>query len=407
MATFNAVKARQVVFQLHLWIALVLTIPLVLLGLTGSALMMPQTLNRLTNPTPAVAPADQATKPASAYLDAARAAMPAKAKITGVKMPTGPGVPVAVAATTGAQGPGGGRTVWVDPATAQVLKITPSTAPIFAWSHDFHGAFLVQGPGRTFVGWAGVAMFFLSLSGIWLWWPRGAFAKAFRWRRTPDTMNNLHHMAGFWLRLPLAGVSRTGGFISSPSLTNAGFGAPPAAQGQQQGRPAESGGPGGRQSGPPRQTADQAVGLAEAAYPGATFVGLTLPGVQQRGPAAGPRNAWRVELMVQGKPSTVLVNDATSEVTMAPPQGPRGGGQAGSRRQRGGSAEGGGGGSIERLSAQYPGGRVYRKARVHAKVPGRTLGCNCCHGWRAGGALGRQRAPCSSRSQRWRGMSCC
>ena len=36
MATFDAVKARQVVFQVHLRVALILRIPLVLLGLTGS-----------------------------------------------------------------------------------------------------------------------------------------------------------------------------------------------------------------------------------------------------------------------------------------------------------------------------------------------------------------------------------
>ena len=328
MATFDAPKARQVVFQLHLWVALILCIPLVLLGLTGSALMMPDTLNRLTNPVPTVAADAQATKSASAYLDAARAAVPASVKITGLKMPTASGVPVAVAATTGAPGPGGGRTIWVDPSTAQLIKITPSTAPLFAWSHDFHGAFLVNGPGRAYVGWAGVAMTLLSFTGIWLWWPRGAFAKGFRWRRTPDTMNNLHHLFGFWLSLPLALISLTGVFISFPSLTNAVFGAPPAAQAP--GRPAE-GGPGGRTSGPPRQTPDQAVAVAQSAHPGAQFAGLTFPGVGGRGPQAGPRNAWRIELSDQGKPSTVMVDDATGAVSAAAPQGPRGGGQTGPR----------------------------------------------------------------------------
>ena len=42
--------------------------------------------------------------------------------------------------------------------------------------------------GRAIVGWAGVGMLILSLTGIWLWWPRnGAFLPGLRWRRAPPT----------------------------------------------------------------------------------------------------------------------------------------------------------------------------------------------------------------------------
>lgn len=313
MATGGAARIRQVLFQVHLWIALILFIPLVMLGLTGSALVWPDVLEKLTNPVPELAAGAEASQPPSAYIDAARAALPAGVRITGLKMPAQPTAPVEVTATTGGSGPGAGRSAWLDPATAQVIKAGPTRAPLFTFAHDFHGAFLLEG-GRALVGWAGVAMTILALSGIWLWWPRGALLKGFRWRRTPDTLNNLHHLTGFWISVPLAVISLTGVFISFPSLTNAVFGAAPQAAGPPP-PPARSGPPA-----PPRHTSDQILALAQAGDPGAKLVSLTLPGAGGgRGQAAPPRTAWRIEL----ETGAVLVDDVTEAVSPAPKARPR------------------------------------------------------------------------------------
>jgi len=60
-------------------------------------------------------------------------------------------------------------------------------------------------------------MLVLSLSGIYLWWPRnGAFMRGLQWRRGPATSFNLHHMAGFWIAIPLAVVSLTGVYLGFP-----------------------------------------------------------------------------------------------------------------------------------------------------------------------------------------------
>ena len=329
MATVNAAQLRKIMFQLHLWVALILFLPLVPLGLTGSALMMPDLVEKLTNPVPHAASAVDAAKPVSAYLDAGRAALPAGARITALKMPTEAGRPVEVQANVGRQSFGSGRSAWLDPATAEPIKVTPTRAPLFAFSHDFHGAFMVNGPGRKWVGWAGVAMTFLALSGIWLWWPRGPFMKAFAWRRTPDTMNNLHHLLGFWISVPLFVVSLTGVFIAFPSLTNSIFGAAPGPAGAA--RPAE-GAPTQRGSSGLLQSPDQAVAVAIAAHPGASLVSLAFPGAGGRPGQAGPaRKTWRVELSDKGATTAVQVDDATGEVRAAPPQGARGGGQTGPR----------------------------------------------------------------------------
>lgn len=315
MATGGAARIRQVLFQVHLWLALILFAPLVLLGLTGSVLVWPDVVEKLTNPVPAVAAGTEASRPPAAYLDAARAALPPEIRITGLKLPARSGVPVEVTATTGGSGPGAGRSVWLDPATGSVLKAGPTRSPLFAFSHDFHGEFLLHG-GRTLVGWAGVVMLILALSGIWLWWPRGAFLKGFRWRRTPDTLNNLHHLTGFWISLPLALISLTGVFISFPSLTNAVFGPAPQAGGPPPAAAPASAAP----PSAPRRTADQILALAQVSHPGAKLVSLALPGARGgRGQAPTPRTAWRVEF----ETGAVLVDDVSEAVSPAPKARPR------------------------------------------------------------------------------------
>ena len=85
--------------------------------------------------------------------------------------------------------------------------------------HVLHGSLMVPGWGRPIVGWVGVFMFVSCLTGIWLWWPlSGAFASGFRWRRRNTLNANLHHLAGFWILIPLAMLSFTGAWITFPKV---------------------------------------------------------------------------------------------------------------------------------------------------------------------------------------------
>ena len=60
-------------------------------------------------------------------------------------------------------------------------------------------------------------MLVMSLSGIYLWWPRNAgFLRGLRWRRGPTLSFNLHHLLGFWIAIPLAVVSATGIYLGFP-----------------------------------------------------------------------------------------------------------------------------------------------------------------------------------------------
>ena len=211
-----------------------------------------------------------------------------------------------------------GLSAWVAPADGRVLEVADPRASFIGFAHQLHGQFFIPGWGRQAVGWLGWAMFLNCCTGIWLWQPRhGAWLKALRWRRSPSVFNNLHHMLGFWIAIPLAILSLTGVYIAFPVTSHALFGVPqppvraPAAQERPE-TPRPEGERGGRR---PHLEIDQAVELAVRARPGARLASASRGG-----------GGWRVELAVPGAARPVALSVAgDGAVTPAPPRGEGGG----------------------------------------------------------------------------------
>src|SRR5262249_37085435 len=136
--------------------------------------------------------------------------------------PRSAGHPVVVLARQQADPASGRRprllSIHLDPPTGAVLDKVDFRSSLIGFLHVFHENLTIpQYYGRQIVGWAGVGMLILSLTGIWLWWPRrGSLLAALRWRRAPHTSTNLHHVLGFWISIPLAIVSFTGLYLSFP-----------------------------------------------------------------------------------------------------------------------------------------------------------------------------------------------
>ena len=139
-----------------------------------------------------------------------------------VRLPESAGWPATVTAREQRQGERGGRprlvTVYLDPPTGRVLAMVEFRNSLIGFLHRFHENLTIpEYSGRAVVGWVGVGMLVLSLSGIYLWWPRNAgFLRGLRWRRGPATSFNLHHLFGFWIAIPLAVVSATGIYLGFP-----------------------------------------------------------------------------------------------------------------------------------------------------------------------------------------------
>jgi len=208
-------------------------------------------------------------------------------------------------------------TAWLDPGGGKVLDVANPRQELRGMIHQLHGNLFMAQPGRKVVGWLGVAMLISSITGLCLWWPRNnAVLKGLRWTRSPSGFSNLHHMAGFWICVPLAILSFSGAFIAFPEVAAALRPADAAARPERTQQNAFA-----VPLAAPQLSADAAVAAALAEAGGAArVVQLTLP-------TEGDRPAWRVQLKGEGGPVQVRVDDRLGKAKLqhgGPAQGPEG-----------------------------------------------------------------------------------
>lgn len=325
MADTRAARLRRLWLNVHLWIGVGLAVLLIPISISGGLLVWHDEIDALLTPHRYAVSGTQVAMPPSAYLAKAAeavAADPEKLQATGLRYPEQPGGPVRVV-TRAQQSDSNGRprfvTVFLDPPTAAVLDVMEFRASFIGFLHVFHENLTIpQYSGRQIVGWAGVGMLILSLTGIWLWWPRnvsslGSLLRALRWTRSSRFTFNLHNMLGFWIALPLAAVSLTGIYLSFPQTARSTMSsiATMSPQGQRGGFAAEV-------AARTELTADRALQIALAAAPDATPATLFLPTVQRGGDNRGL--AWRIQLTraAGDEPVTVVVDDHGGRATTAP-----------------------------------------------------------------------------------------
>lgn len=314
-------RLRRFWLDVHLWIGVGLFVLLVPLGISGALLVWHDPLDELLHPHRFETTHGEAKAP-SVLLASARAAVGDRATVSQLRMPEhGEGPVIASARLNGETLKPGQRptqlTVWIDPATGKVLDVANTRDELINVMHRLHGSLLITTPGlgRKIVGWLGWAMTVSCLTGLWLWWPRNnAVVKGLRWRRSPSTLFNLHHMFGFWVLIPLLAVSLTGVYISFPETSKAVFGVGEWPKGPRPQRPVPP-----PPLAQPAQAIDAVVAAASAARPGLPLASITLP-------TEGRRASWRVqfETGADSEPATVQISDRDGR----PAKERRGGGQA-------------------------------------------------------------------------------
>jgi uncharacterized iron-regulated membrane protein len=157
----------------------------------------------------------------------------------------------------------------------------------------------------SIVGWVGVGMLIMSLTGLWLWWPRGSdLLRALRWKRSTRFTFNLHHLLGFWISIPLAVVSLTSIYLSFPQTARDAMSSI-TTMNEQPPR-------GGQAAQHANLTADRALEVALKAAANAAPVALFLP-LQQRGEAG---LNWRVQMAERGEALSVTVDDRSGQATV-------------------------------------------------------------------------------------------
>ncbi len=214
------VRLKRWLLQLHLWVGVVLCLPLVIIGLSGSILVYEE----LFRPPAAVqATATGAPAALDRLLAAAQPAAPNGARPTSLTLPNASGQPASV----GYGGGRGGQQILLDPVSAEVIGSRsgpPRTPGLMLDIFLMHANLLSGANGRAAVGWFGIAMCLLGVSGLILWWPkRGRFAKAFLVTRGATgwrLMRELHGAIGIWSFAVFMIVSFSGVYIAFPQATN-------------------------------------------------------------------------------------------------------------------------------------------------------------------------------------------
>jgi uncharacterized iron-regulated membrane protein len=302
MADTRAARLRRLWLNVHLWTALSLVVLLVPVSISGGLLVWHDEIDSVVNPKRYAVSGPQVLLQPSEYLAKAEAAVaddPTMSRASALRYPE-PGWPVRVVMRAQPREAGARPrpvTAYLDPPTGKVLDVVDFRASLFGFLHVFHENLTIpEYSGRQIVGWAGVGMLILSLTGIWLWWPRGGnFLRGLHWRRSSLFTLNLHHLLGFWISVPLAVISATGIYLSFPQMAREAMSsvAPMTPQGQ-------------RGFGPVAQrtalTADQALAAALAAEPNGKPVALFLPVQQRERPLT-----WRTQMSRAGSGDIVTV----------------------------------------------------------------------------------------------------
>jgi uncharacterized iron-regulated membrane protein len=260
---------RRVFVLAHRWIGLVVALPMLWQAITGCFLVLTPVWEEM-RPTPAIT--EGQAHSASDILAAASVPglVPTRYQPAGEHRPAV--VEMGVPAQRGAE-----RQLLIDPVSLAVVG-TRQPSQVYRWVHSLHENLLVpQYSGRTVVGWFGVGLLLLGLSGVVLWWP--VTLRPGRWRaamtvkkgaRGARLQRELHGAVGFWVSVLLIIMSATGIAQAFPQTARGLFGLS---------NPFQTVRPGGRREGGAREPLDidAVVARAAEAVPGARLVDVRLP----------------------------------------------------------------------------------------------------------------------------------
>lgn len=225
-------RVRRFVRTAHLWLGLSLGALFVVLGITGSLLVFYQEIDAAIHPeirvtTPAQAPGWQSPVWDKA-LATVRRQWPERTGAWRFEASGRPG-PIAARYVLPRTGPGASHSggfimVWLAPDGSRVLREAAWGSYAMTWIYDLHMQ-LAAGPAwRDVVGWAGLAILVLLLTGLWAWWPKGSWRKALRYKRgaaTVRALRDIHKLTGL-ASLPLLLVLvATGVMLALPGPSNA------------------------------------------------------------------------------------------------------------------------------------------------------------------------------------------
>ena len=205
---------RRAIFQIHLWVGLIVALYMAIIGMTGSVLVFRQEID--ARALPRHWRELRTTSPANAGTVIARLnAVYPDLRMISLMAPT-PFNPTFVATLLGR----GRISVACDPTTGEVLGPVPRPAAWLTFVRQVHETLLIRGTGRVWNGGGAAFLLLLAATGLVNWWPgvgnwRRALKVDFRrgWRRINF---DLHSASGFWALLLISSWAVSGVYFAWP-----------------------------------------------------------------------------------------------------------------------------------------------------------------------------------------------
>jgi uncharacterized iron-regulated membrane protein len=195
-------KFRRLLLQVHLWVALCMGLYIVVISLSGSAVVFRRELSVWM--VPRQVPSTELVVMQGAALEAAVGEAYSEHTVVSISEQRGEGRPIYV--TLERNGVESERLF--DPHAGADMGVTwPWQLRTVEWLVDLHDNLLMGQTGRKLNGIGGACVLFLALSGLLLWWPGRR-----RWRRglfigrptlARSLVWQLHSAVGFWTFLML------------------------------------------------------------------------------------------------------------------------------------------------------------------------------------------------------------
>jgi uncharacterized iron-regulated membrane protein len=210
---------RQLFAQLHLWTGLVLCLPLVTLGLTGGILVFEDEFRgAFAVRRPAVRGEARAI---TEILVAAQRTAPSGHIPVSYVAPAAPGSLAAVRLAPSRRNAPATERVRIDVDPVSLEAFPNSEAGFFRQVFFLHSTLLLRNrEGRQTVGWLGVAMLAMGISGLVNWWPRrGRWRASFAVTRGAGGFRlsrELHGAVGIWGLVVFTVVSFGGVYLAFP-----------------------------------------------------------------------------------------------------------------------------------------------------------------------------------------------
>lgn len=267
----RAVWWRGWLFQLHLWLALLLGPVLTAVCLTGSFVVFRYEMNRMTvNGTAYVTPQEKRLT-LDELTRRVQAARP-QDKLSSASWDGGRDTGMNFWTTS----PEGHRIhTFINPYTGEITGQEDYHGKWIQWFYDLHANLLMGPTGMFLNGFVGLAAVVLSVTGLVVWWPglprwRTGFQylRGARWQRQNY---DWHKLVGFYSSGAVMVIALTGAYFSFPALYKDVFS-------RVTGTKVETNGPrAATKWGAGSPTLEEFVRRAEAAQPGARFVSLSFP----------------------------------------------------------------------------------------------------------------------------------